>query len=292
MFMKNAFGQAWKRCHSLLTASGCTRVLHRHPYARVPLVLVSGVGRSGITVLRNSLGAHDLIDPTGSENNVINDVLQAAYDNCTKPSRKSAMRTSQHDYDRNFQNLLLNLLWPPPRRRRPRVLLAYSAIRTSWAIYLWQVFPEARIVYIVRNGIEVVASRMQYDSFKRFEFQQQCERWTLSYEVARWGEGFEEFKVVRHESLLDATRAEVVFTDLFEWIGLPPDRRCLETLNSQRFHPTSYPGESEQSRQNLAERKERWRYWTDEQRAIFVEECAEAMDYFGYPIPWGKRASV
>ena len=202
------------------------------------------------------------------------------------------MRTPQHDYDRNFHNLLLNLLWPVPRRRRPRTLLAYSAIRPSWAVYLCQVFPEARIVYIVRNGIEVVASRMQYHSFKEFEFRQQCETWCLSYDVARWGEDSQDFKLVRHESLLDATHAEALFTDIFEWVGLPSDRQCLETLFSRQFHPTSCPDESHHSSQDLATRKERWRFWTDEQRTTFAEQCGEAMDYFGYPIPWRKRASV
>ena len=133
---------------------------------------------------------------------------------------------------------------------------------------------------------------MQYNSFKGIEFQRQCERWTLSYDVARWGEGSQDFRLVRHESLLDTTQAEVLFTDIFHWIGLPSDGQCLETLFSRRFHPTTCPGESEKSRQNLAERKERWRFWTDEQRDTFVEECAVAMDYFDYPIPWRKRASV
>ena len=50
----------------------------RHPYESVPLIVISGVGRSGTTALRESLGLHPDVHSTGRENNIIYDVADTA----------------------------------------------------------------------------------------------------------------------------------------------------------------------------------------------------------------------
>lgn len=62
-----------------------------HPYDVLPLLLISGVGRSGTSALRFSLGVHRDVQYTGTENNIIHDVMTVALRNCTMASRKTAM---------------------------------------------------------------------------------------------------------------------------------------------------------------------------------------------------------
>jgi hypothetical protein len=241
-----------------------------HPYADIPLVLLSGVGRSGTTALREALGRHPLVHSTGSENNIIYDVIDAARRNCVSQSRRHAMRVDEPTYNGLFRELILKLLWPEPRGTPPQRLLAFSALTPCRADYLCRVFPGARIVYLVRDGIEVVASRMLYPSFSQLPFEWQCEVWAESADIVEWAGGRDNLTVLRHEHL----HGDQALAALWPFLGLDPEPGCLDHLRGIRHHPT------------LPHRGDRWRDWTEQQRDVFVEICGNAMRCFDYAIPW------
>ena len=265
-----------------------------HPYERTKVLFVSGPPRSGTTALRNSIAAHRCVYSTNRESNVVNDVLCAALRNCTLPDRKGNMLVKQRRYDLVFRRALLRLLWPEAwdRHGRPRALSTYTHLEPRSAEYLAKVFPRARIVYIVRNGIETVASTAAFESFASLPFDVLCRRWAMTLKMARWGEGRDDFYLVRHEHLRDATTAESRLRAMFDWAGLPYEEQCLEVLRGSRFHPTRLDGESPDDVQNLDRRADRWRHWSPQQRETFVEICRPAMDYFGYDIPWTDGATA
>lgn len=266
-----------------------------HPYEGLPLVLVSGVGRSGTTALWQALCRHPDLHGTGNENNIIFDVLETARHNCTYPSRRATMHVAPPAYDRQFRLLLLNLLWPSPRRgaARPRMLLATSDLTPSRADYLLRLFPAARIVYIVRNGIAVVASRATHPHFRDAPFGDQCRAWLRSHEMAEWGQGRAGFVLVRQEQLIDAASAREALDAAVVAVGLRPDPNVADTVASRQFHPTQLAAEAPEVAGDLRQRQDRWRHWNAAQRAEFLDVCGSAMDYFGYPIPWrdGNPAS-
>lgn len=261
-----------------------------HLYTSVPLVVVCSVGRSGTTALRRSLAAHPAADSTGNENNVLHDVLHAGRRNCTEQSRKRQMRVSQPAYDREFRELLLNLLWPEPNAAMaPERLLAFSGLNAGTAQYLGAVFSGARVLYIVRNGIEVVSSRMRWAPFGDLTFDEHCAAWAGEADLVRWGENREDFRLVRHETLRNPATARAALDDVWAWIGLPSHERCAELLLQKRYHPTSFPGEAQAAEADLEQRQDRWRFWTAEQREVFAERCGASMRYFGYDIAWQER---
>jgi len=259
-----------------------------HPYCAIPPLIVSGVGRSGTTALRMSLGIHSDIAYNRSENNIIMDILETGLHNCTYHSRKASMQMSQGKYDKVFRNLLLNVLYPRPPLTisPPKRWMASSDINPRLVGYLPQLFPNVRIVYLVRNGIEVVSSRMVFEGFKEQPFEWQCEVWAKAEEMVRWGVEQDNFYLIRHDSLLDRESISHVFTDLWTWLGLKNDPRCADALSTETYHPTKFPSEGSDTTMDLRRRKSRWEFWTDEQRDIFTNTCASAMRYFGYPIPW------
>ena len=261
---------------------------NEHPYEGLPLVLITGIGRSGTTALRHSLGAHPDVHNTGKENNIMYDVLAAALHNCTYPSRRVGMMVGQKIYDRQFQLLLLNLLWPAPRtgKDRPKMMLACSDLTPERADYLCRIFPGTRIVYIVRNGVEVVASRMVFHGFMDKPFEWQCEVWSQTQALAEWGADRDDFTLVRHEELLSPVSAERTYRRIFERLGLPFHQGSLDMLLERHFHPTSFPGEKDEDADSLRKRGDRAQLWTGEQRDAFVRICKGAMDYFRYDIPW------
>ena len=265
--------------------------LFDHPYARIPPVILSGVGRSGTTALRMSLGTHPQIIYNSSENNIVMDILETGVHNCTYPSRKASMQMSQDRYDKVFRNLILSVLYPGPQLAviQAKRWMASTDINPRLAEYLRQLFPEMRLVYLVRNGIEVVSSRMVFEGFKDRPFEWQCEVWAKSEKMARWGVKRDYFYLIRHESLLDEHSISRVLTGVWSWLGLKNDPCCAEALAANTFHPTTFAGEASSTVKNLLTRKSRWEYWSDEQRNVFVKYCSSAMNYFGYEIPWLTR---
>lgn len=182
--------------------------------------------------------------------------------------------------------MLLNLLWPKVVRQSPKFLMAHSNLDPDTAEYLCKLFPGTKIIYLVRNGIEVVSSRIVFNGFKDKSFESQCEVWAKSRVMANWGSKKDEFFLVRHEELLNANWVELVFQKIWEWLGLLPDDHCVKSFCESKYHSTRFPLEGEEAAHDLHKRKERWRLWTDLQREIFVKYCQSTMEYFQYEIPW------
>lgn len=263
---------------------------HPHPYRDVPLLLVSGIGRSGTTVLRECLGAHPAMHTTGCENNVVYDVINAARVNKTMPSRRVALRVDERRYDELFLDLLLNLLWPEPLADAPESLLAYSGMTPESAEMLLDIWPRARVVYIVRHGVEVVASRMLYSSFADQPFDEHCARWASAARFAAWARSRDDVLVVRHENLLSESGARALLHRIWSFAGLAWAEEPMRVLRTMR-HPTKHPDEGD-GEADLARRRERWRLWTDEQRRTFLRICGSAMRDLNYtlPAPGGSEA--
>jgi hypothetical protein len=269
-----------------------------HPYASIPLVLLTGVGRSGTTALRSAMAQHPDIDSTECENNVITDVIVAARRNCTVASRKHAMRVPQPRYDNLFRGLLLDLLWPSPKTgmNRPRAIAAFTSLPAAEADYLRQVFPGAKLLHLVRNGIEVVASRTKFDSFAKSPFESHCDVWSAGLGMIDWGHGRSgagrtDYMLVRHEHLLCEEETPRVMSDIWRFVGLAPCAAAIEHLQQTVYHPTD-PGakgliaSGKKLAEVAADRKERWREWTLVQRQEFEKRCGEGMRRLGYEIPW------
>jgi hypothetical protein len=268
-----------------------------HAYDDIPLVVLSGVGRSGTFALRDALGRHPQVHSTGSENNILYDLLSTAQRNCSIEARRIAMQVDQATYDRLFHDLILSLLWPDPRPELPRQLLAFSNLLPDRAGYLCQLFPgrpgaaRTRIVYLVRNGIEVVSSRLRFGNFVDLPFRQHCEVWARSVEMAEWGRDRDDFMLLRHEHLLEAETLAESLEAFWTFAGLPAEPKIFERLLNVCYHPTS-EGDASTPGETLRTRADRWRDWADEQRLTFAVVCGEAMRYWGYEMPWLASAAL
>jgi len=200
------------------------------------------------------------------------------------PSRIRQMVLEREQHDLVFRNMLLQLLFPVDQwtsSEPPKSISTFSAMTPSAAEFAVSVFPGIHFANIVRNGIEVVASRVAHHGMGQQTFEQNCMVWAASQEMAEWGEGRAEFTLVRHERLLKPETCEPLFKDLFNRAGLPHTDHAALYVAKNRFNQTSYADESEE----LEKRVERWEKWDDEQRETFRRVCGQAMDYFGYEIP-------
>jgi hypothetical protein len=263
-----------------------------------------GVGRSGTTALRKSLWQHPDICYNGRENNVLPDIVQTALTNCTKPDRKSAMMVSQEIYDRAFERAVNEILWNEYNPSSGQIRFASFAMVPELANYLLQVFPNARILHLVRNGIEVIASRQLFVQFRDMPFEEHCKRWARTYEVYQWGQTQgDTYRLIRYEWLKDEALLREQLEQIYEWLEIPWHDAPLQHVLSERYHPTAHPKEADStnakrglpesdSSQTEDSRGARWQFWTDEQRAMFETMCSSVMNAFGYPMPWQTNGAM
>ncbi len=282
-------------------------------------LFLCAVGRSGTTVFRTSLGRHPDIYYNDRENNIVMDLQAVAQTNCTVGSRKYAMVVDQARYNSIFRTAITDLIWPDAGlRNRPVQIAAINPIGDQLD-YLCEVFPLARIVCLVRNGIEVVSSRMRYESFAGNEFESHCDVWNRSRSVIDWGATNEErFRLFRHEWLYSEPQIRAQLDELYSWLGIMQSDLPADNILSRLHHPTGGLSDSSSSGNNTADpepasakidlpclgdtertayfksKSLRWMDWTPAQRATFESSCGSFMCELGYSIPWrdhNQRAS-
>ncbi len=263
-------------------------ITNAHPFTDFPLLLASGLGRSGTTVLRNSLCAHPQIAGYNLESNYIHDLMRAADQNLEHKDRVKNMPVTSAAYWGSHRQLLLNLIWPVDQwaaAEDKKVISTYSMLDPRAAIGLQKTFPNLAICYIVRNGIEVVSSYLAFAAFKDLSFGQVCRLWALRFDMFEYASKHPHVFLFRHEWLNQPHRFKEHLSRALAFVGLPYHEQCESPLETV-FHPTVFKGESGQESNDISRRSQRWKFWSNEQRNEFVELCGDAMTAQGYEIPW------
>lgn len=259
----------------------------QHPYAEVPLLLATGQGRSGTTVLTKALAEHTGVYSNRVESNVMKDVLLAGRASSTMPSRVRQMVLPRSQHDLVFRGMLLHLLFPANNwesEQPPLAISTFSAMNAEAAEFAIRVFPRIHFANIVRHGVEVVASRMVHRALGKHPFEEHCHAWAASREMADWGAEREDFTLIRHESLLEEHTCRQTFAELFERAGLKHDEATVDYVLNQKFNQTSYDHESG-DQDDLTRRQDRWDHWSESQQATFIDICGSTMEFFGYQLP-------
>ncbi|GAA4467437.1 sulfotransferase [Novipirellula rosea] len=258
-----------------------------HPFFELPLIIASGLGRSGTTVLRQCLAAHPRVASYNKECNYIHNLMRAA--NLHVETFPESPPVGRREFWKVHRRALLDIYWPQANWRAPdeySAISTYSMLDPRAAIGLKDAFPRLAICYIVRNGIEVVSSYNSFRGFKDMTFEDVCKLWSLRQDMLQYQSSQSHIFLFRHEWLIDELEAfKRQMADAFQSIGLNFDEACLAPL-STRFHPTRFIGEDRQAAKDPAQRTRRWKLWSDDQRETFATICGEAMENHGYEIPW------
>ena len=261
--------------------------LGQHPFSELPLILASGVGRSGTTVLRHCLAAHPSVASYNQECNYIFELMRAV--NLHMERSPKPAPAGKAEFLQLHRQALLQLYWSQADWKDPQkysTLSTYSMLDPRAAIGLQDVFPRLAICYIVRNGIEVVSSYVSFQAFQHMSFEQACRLWALRHDMFQYQSAQKHVFLFRHQWMLEQPdRFKQELSDAFGSIGMTFDDNCLTPLTKQ-FHPTRFDGEDHDAASDPARRIDRWKLWTDQQRSTFVTICGEAMGAHGYEIPW------
>ena len=214
-------------------------------------------------------------------------------------SRKNSLVVSESEYNAKFNELLNALIWPSKGLRQRPIHMAAINPTPSQLESLVKLFPNSKFVGLVRNGIEVVSSRMEFNSFADKQFESHCDVWSRSEEVVRWGRKRKDvLRLIRHEWLYAPVKLNSWMVEFCDWLGIEFSELPQQKILGKLEHPTSaaitlnrhsFPESTVADKRNyFLSKRERWRAWSPEQVAMFEDRCGRSMQRLNYSIPWNQ----
>jgi len=279
-------------------------------YYRRPVFII-GTGRSGTTVLLEALGSHPNLLAAWGEAPLIKDIGRLAEEYTSEDSNGEFLRQTNGMSDRRYLAFLRELAFETTfgadgglkmrcrataeRLVKYRKASLHLSMTTHWCAKtfpdeqsfrgLLAIYPEARFLWIVRNGLAVVSSRTRFKGFKGLEFEKQCETWADSIEKYDYVQKTDRALELRHEDLVadpDALFARVLeFLQVRQHTG--PGRFAKSTL----IHPLDQKTQAQADvKQALQDREAVWMQWSNEEKQTFRRICGPAMETMGYAMPF------
>lgn len=256
-------------------------------------VFVTGIGRSGTSAVLKALGEHPdfALSSAFGEAPFIHSFMQflAEFEDgprATDYHRKN-YKVDERTRGRIFRRMLTALHAPASKEEPERTAYWTSkiSIRKETVGKFELVFPDFRVLYIIRNGIEVVNSSRNFAGFSALDFEALCRRWNGSLESNRFLECRADCAVIRHEDLVRDPQA--VLGAAFERLNVAPDPAPARFIAGTVFNSSFQDGSSSAEANSVfAERlTSAWEAWSDPEKAIFRTVCGAAMEHYGFRIP-------
>lgn len=261
-----------------------------------------GASRSGTIVLYKALGTHPRILSMPSENPFTTYVAAGVepfeHGEETDYFRESVKVSREYLYER-LRELLFETTAGPQMGFKT---LAKAAAKGGffrkrfWCVKcfplehharaLTVLYPEAKFIYIVRNGIDVVQSRTKFPAFRDQPFDHHCRFWLRAAEkfeyLTRWPSALE----VRQEDLL--MRPEDVFGRIARHLDIEDHPNPVEYVKTTLVHSRGDKATHTNTdvRKSLMERPPSYETWDASQRETFKRLCSDAMTKLGYEVPF------
>ena len=272
-------------------------------FIKTPIFIVGG-SRSGTIVLLKAMGRHARILSTPSEDPFITDVggMVHSLEFCSEVEQqyyRATLRISQaYIYDRLRRLALESALGSHYGLKQLIKLAVKNKVNPLGKRYwctktfpgenvsqgLKKLYPEARFIWILRSGVNVVYSRCRFPAFRDQTFEEHCHHWAGTIERFSYLLEMPGAVVVHQEELVDAP--DTVFRRIFEEFHIEYDSKPTEYALTHHVHPLGDEATTRgvDIKKTLAERPPAYQEWTQEQRGIFKDICGEAMQTVGYKL--------
>ena len=262
-------------------------------------IFVTGIGRSGTSALLKCLVYHkNVIEPEvlgeapfiGHFVNFIHN-----YENGTdREYRLKNYKLGTEERADAFGEMLYKLHIAPKNKEKAKTAAAkywpakafpnrknYSAFKN--------IFPGMKMMYIMRNGIEVVNSTRNFHGFSNLTFEDCCRRWAGSIQANNFLENRADVAFIKHHDMV--TNPVEVLGDAFAEIGMARDPKPGEYIQSNIFN-SSFDNTNENI--NAVKHFEgrlqaAWDAWTSEEQELFIKLCDSYMQSYGFALPVGYK---
>ena len=271
---------------------------------RQPVFIVGG-SRSGTSILLQALGKHPHILSTPGEAPLLTSMggLVCLLENGNPITRKYYNESLRFEKIYLYEILrrlsfeiacgpnwgvtflIKNIMVNPLRFFLKRRWAAKTFPNEKVTDGLLHIFPKAKLIHIIRNGLEVVGSSMKFRGFRGQSFEENCNRWRNTIYSMRYLQNLEIALTVRHEELV--SEPQFFFNKIFRFLNEPENENVSAFVSSTVVHPLDQPTQDGiKAKQVFQCRRPAYQEWSIEQRRTFIDVCADAMVEAGYEIPF------
>jgi len=151
------------------------------------------------------------------------------------------------------------------------------------------IFPGMKMLYIMRNGIEVVNSTRNFHGFSNLSFEDCCRRWAGSIQANQFMENRADVAFIMHHHMV--TDPVAVLGDAFSKLGMAKDSKPGEYIKSNIFNSSFDSKESniDAERHFQGRLQAAWDAWTSEEQKLFIKLCDSYMQTYSFALPVGYK---
>lgn len=262
---------------------------------------VVGCGRSGTTALCRALSEHPAILMGKPEAPLHHHIGEIAYEyqyGRINDYYQSSIRMPYRKFYNDLRRLCFDSVWGNDQglRHSLKKSLKGNSFTTVkyWgsksfpneneSIGLNWLFPNAKFIYIFRNGIEVVHSMTKFDAFDGLSFEEKCEFWATRIFRYKYLLNDDRAVVIRFEDFVNNPERELRL--VFNHLGLNFDNNSVLFLKENVVHPLDQKDQPANPEKVFSVRQLPYFEWTQNQKDTFKRVCSEAMVASGYMIPF------
>lgn len=126
---------------------------------------------------------------------------------------------------------------------------------------------------------------MKHQNFRGQPFEHYCRKYKDFTNMYKYLLEKDEVLRIKHEDLI--YDPESVMNRVFEFIGIRPSKKPIRYLASTLISSQSDPRTKKKNvKEEFKQREPVYNEWTEEQRKLFKEICADAMKTLGYEVPY------
>lgn len=278
------------------------RMATAHFLAR-PIFIVGG-SRSGTIALLKAMGMHSQILSTPSEDPFITDIGRMVHsleycDDTEKAYYIESLRVSHaYIYDvlrRLALESALGTHYGLKHLVKLSILIRMNIFKKRYwctktfpgkptADGLIKLYPEAKFIWILRNGMNVVYSRCRFPAFRDLPFEEHCRHWASSIDRFSYLLDMPGVVVIHQEELADDPQR--VFQRIFDTFDIRHESKPAEYALTHHVHPLAETSTitGVDIKKTLTERRPAYLDWSQEQRNTFKDICSDAMQRVGYQV--------
>ncbi len=263
-----------------------------------------GASRSGTIVLYKSLGTHPKIFSMPSEDPFISHVASGVtpfeFGDETDYFEESVALSKPYLY-KQLKRLCFESAAGPNfgwKNQVKGIMNQKSSFftKTMWCVKtfpleqhahsLLKLYPNARFIYIVRNGIDVVQPRTKFPAFRDLSFEFHCQFWVQAAKKFAYLNHLPEAVQVRQEEL--QSDPDDMFRRITAHLGIEHHVNPVNFVKTTLVHSMGdkQTHENVDVKKSIIEREPGYATWDEQEREIFKKICGASMEAHGYAIPF------
>lgn len=267
-------------------------------------IFVSGIGRSGTSALIAALSTHsEIVEPENiGEAPFVHHFLEFLSQfedrSNSKDYNLKNYKLNESDRYREFARLMALVQYGVDvyhAENEDRFWIAKLSLDLTQKRKADQVFGESRIVYIVRNGIEVVNSAKSFSGFQHSTFKELCFRWVDNQKKCSYVEESQNCVLVKHHELV--SNPDAVFDTVYKALNIGSDSNPANFIKTNLFNSSfDNTAKNTDTTNAFSDRLRCWNDWSEEEKCTFIDICDDAMVQYDFTRPYtlsdGKNGEI